>query len=149
MGVGAGAGVGVPFVPGWAGLAGLAGAFFPAAGVTRRTLGTAPVTTEDPGATCTPAPPAGVSLDRRSFAAACAPGAFCAPCALGLVPRPMIAGTLRFSDGATLVGAPAVRPLPPSKARSQIWNDATVPATTTALQTIHENRLRIAHIIAF
>jgi hypothetical protein len=46
------------------------------------------------------------------------------------------------------LGAPEGIPFPTSKARSQIWNDETNPATTRAIQTTHENQLRIGAIIA-
>jgi hypothetical protein len=70
-------------------------------------------------------------------------------CAGGVVQRLMIAGTWRWCVGDTLLGAPEGNPLPMSNARSQIWNDDSAPATTRAIQTTHENQLRIGGIIAF
>src|ERR1051326_8685371 len=74
-------------------------------------------------------------------------GAFRGTCPVvgagGVVQRRMIAGTCRCWVGETLFGAAAGMPLPVSKARNQIWNDETSPATTRAVQTTHESQLRI------
>src|SRR5439155_16592368 len=82
----------------------------------------------------------------RSLVGAVAPGAVCARG--GVVHRRMMAGTWRRCVGGTLFGAPEGMPLPTSKARSQIWNEETIPATTRAVQMTHESQLRIGGIIA-
>jgi hypothetical protein len=106
------------------------------AGKTRATVGP-PTVNEVPADGCSEkadpdADPDGV--DCRRFAGAVAP--------CGVVERPMIAGTSRVPVAATLFGVPAVIPGPASNARSQIWNDETTPATTTAAQATHGSLLR-------
>jgi hypothetical protein len=66
----------------------------------------------------------------------------------GVVQRLMIAGTWRWCVGGTLLGAPEGIPFPTSKARTQIWNDEIIPATTRAIQMTQENQFRIGRIIA-
>src|SRR4029453_2632022 len=49
----------------------------------------------------------------------------------------------RGSDAATVAGTPALICGPASKARSQISNDETTPATTSTAQMTQGSRLRI------
>ena len=68
-------------------------------------------------------------------------------CAARVFAELRIAGTCRWPDAATAGGDPAEIRGPASNARSQIWKDATTPATTSAAQSNQGSRLRIAAII--